>query len=90
VGAPGHAVRGHGIGLAGNLGSYVFAHPFSEPFSHAAGYEPFAHAIGQPVPVPRNVRAQPIADGGIADGKRAVRDAVSNTHPALGRVRPDA
>jgi hypothetical protein len=85
VGAPALAVRGHGTGPADHhSSSYTSAHPHSEPFAHAAAHEPFAHAVGQPVPVSRNVRAQPVAVGGIADRKRAIRNAVSNIHPALG------
>jgi hypothetical protein len=85
VGAPALAGRGHGIGLAGHhTGRYARAHSHGESYSHAAAHRPFAHAVGQPVPVPRDVRAQPIAvGGGVADRERAVRDAVGNTHPAL-------
>jgi len=85
VGAP--SVR-HGIGRAGqHPDRYAHAHAHGEPYSHAAAHGPFAHAVGQPVPVPRNVRAQPVAvGGGIADRKRAVRDPDTNTHPAIGHV----
>ena len=87
MGAP--QPRGHGIGRAGlqpNRDAPARAH--AEPHSDAAAHESFAHAVpGQPVTISVTVRAEPLAVGGIANGKRAhigrtVRDVGPAVRPA--------